>query len=39
MKKALLFVSALLMLLGVGRAIKIDMDRDKTTIKWHSIML
>ena len=39
MKKALLFVSALLMLLGVGRAIKIAMDSDKTTIKWHRTVM
>lgn len=39
MKKSLLVISALLMLLGVGRAIKIAIDSNKTTVKWHRTVM
>lgn len=39
MKKALLVISALLMILGVGRAVKIAIDSGKTTVKWHRTLM
>lgn len=39
MKKALLTISALLMLLGIGRAVKIASDSGKTKYQWHRTVM